>query len=119
MPKAALVILADTDTHEALGRIANALEVAKEMKEEGEDVKIVFDGAGTIWVPELADPEHKMHPLYEAVKDKIDGVCHFCAGAFGVRHKIEKLGDVPLLSEYDEHPSLLRLMRDGYQVITF
>ncbi|HYW94845.1 MAG TPA: hypothetical protein VE870_04610 [Bacteroidales bacterium] len=77
MSKVALLILADTETHESQGRIANALEVAKEMKENGEDVKIVFDGAGTKWVPKLADPEHKMHPLYEAVKDKIGGVCHF------------------------------------------
>jgi len=99
--------------------VVNALETAKEMKNENEDVKIVFDGAGTKWVPELANTEHKAHPLYEAVKDKIEGVCHYCAGAFGVRRKIEQLGDITLLSEYDEHPSLLRLMREGYQIITF
>lgn len=118
MIKAAIVVLADTETHEALGRVVNALETAKEMKDEGEDVTIVFDGAGTKWVPELSDKNHKVHPLFEAVNDKIEGVCHYCAGAFGVRHKIEKL-DIPLLSEYDEHPSLLRLIREGYQIITF
>lgn len=118
MIKTAIIILADTETHEALGRVVNALETAKEMKDEGEDVKIVFDGAGTKWVPELSNEEHKAHLLYEAVKNNIEGVCHYCAGAFGVRHKIEKL-DIPLLSEYDEHPSLLRLMRKGYQIVTF
>lgn len=118
MNKIGIIILADTETHEALGRVVNALETAKEMKDNEIDIKIVFDGAGTKWVPELSNAEHKLHPLFKSVKDSVDGVCYYCAGAFGVRSKIQKL-DFPLLSEYDEHPSLLRLINEGYQLITF
>jgi hypothetical protein len=33
MPKVAIVILADTETHESLGRVVNALEAVKEFKD--------------------------------------------------------------------------------------
>lgn len=47
MPKAAIVVLADTETHEGLGRVVNALEAVKEFQDAGEDVQLIFDGAGT------------------------------------------------------------------------
>jgi len=46
MNKVAIVILAEKGSHEALGRVVNAMEFAKELHEEGDDVKIIFDGAG-------------------------------------------------------------------------
>ncbi len=118
MAKVAIVVLAGTETHEGLGRVVNALEAVKELKDGGQDVKLIFDGAGTAWVPELAKPEHKAHRLYRAVGDKVAGVCAFCAGAFGVKNAAVALG-APLASEYDGHPSILKLVTGGYQVITF
>jgi len=47
MPKAAFVILASGDSPESLGRVVNALMGAYEMMESGQEVKIIFDGAGT------------------------------------------------------------------------
>jgi len=47
MAKAAIVILADTESKEGLGRVANTLTAAKEFREEDHEVTIVFDGAGT------------------------------------------------------------------------
>jgi hypothetical protein len=47
MAKAALVVLADTNSREGLGRIANALVTAQEFDQAGDEVTIVFDGAGT------------------------------------------------------------------------
>ena len=35
MTKVAIVILADTESNEGLGRVVNVLSVAKEFKEEG------------------------------------------------------------------------------------
>ena len=118
MAKVAIVVLAGTETHEGLGRVVNALEAVKEFKDGGHDVKLIFDGAGTEWVPELAKPDHRVHPLYRAVGDKVAGVCAFCAGAFGVKEAVVAQG-APLADEYDGHPSLLKLVTDGYQVITF
>jgi hypothetical protein len=118
MAKAAIVVLADTETHEALGRLVNALEAVKEFKDAGDDVRLIFDGAGTKWVAELAKPGHKAGPLFSAVKDKVTGVCAFCAGAFGVTESAQAC-NVALLSEYDEHPSFRKLVAAGFQVITF
>ncbi|MBI3963244.1 MAG: DsrE family protein [Deinococcus sp.] len=94
------------------------LEAVKEFKEAGDEVQLIFDGAGTQWVSELSQPEHKASALFAAVQDKISGVCAFCATAFGVKESTQAC-QVPLLSEYDGHPSFRKLLAAGYQVITF
>ncbi len=118
MAKIAVVVLADTETHGDLGRAVNALELAMEAKENNDEIKIVFDGAGTKWIPELADKNHKANLLYEKVKDKITGACEYCAGAFGVKDKIKELG-IPLLDEYKKHPSIRSYIEEGNNVVTF
>ncbi|MEX2272453.1 MAG: DsrE family protein [Vicinamibacterales bacterium] len=117
MNKVLVLLLADIETKEALGRVVNALQTAKEFKEAGDDIRLVFDGAGTRWIGELGSPEHKYHALFESVKDR-GGACSYCAGAFGVKAAVEK-HDVPLLDEFDGHPSLRRAVSDGYHVISF
>jgi len=42
----AIVLLADTESHADAGRMANALETAREAVEAGVGVEIIFDGAG-------------------------------------------------------------------------
>ncbi len=118
MAKAAIVVLADTETHEHLGRISNALTSAKEFKEAGDETTVVFDGAGTKWVAELSNPDHRLHKAFESVQDVVAGACSYCAASFGVKEEVEK-SDVPLLEEYAGHPSLQKLVSQGYQVITF
>ena len=116
--KAAIVVLADTDTHEALGRVVNALEAVKEFKEGGDEVQLIFDGAGSKWVGQLSRPDHKAHGLYESVRDRVSGVCEYCAGAFGVKDEVQACG-VPLTDDFEGHPSFRNLMSEGYQIITF
>lgn len=118
MNKVAVVILAEHGSHEAMGRVANALEFAKELIENEDEVKVVFDGAGTTFVPVLADEENDAHPLYKAVLPSIDGACKFCSKAFGVINEVRKTG-VELIDEYDGHPSLRQYIADGYQIVTF
>lgn len=62
--KVAIIILSDTETHESLGRVVNALSFAKELKENDDEVLLVFDGAGPRWIPELEDETHKAHTQY-------------------------------------------------------
>jgi hypothetical protein len=118
MAKAALVVLADTETREGLGRVVNAMITAKELKEAGDEVAIVFDGAGTRWAAALAADHRRYHALFEQVRDRIGGACAYCANAFGVRAEVEQAG-IALLEDFEQHPSLRSYLADGYQVLTF
>lgn len=118
MSKAAILLLADTETHADLGRAVNAMVAAKEFKEAGDDVRLIFDGAATKWPSVLADSEHKAHGLYEQVQDVVAGACGFCARAFESESDV-KAQHVHLLEEYDGHPSIRKMINDGYQVVTF
>ncbi len=108
MAKVAIVVLADTETHEGLGRVVNALEAAKEFKEAKDDIQLIFDGAGVKWIVDLSKPDHKLNGLFEAVKDRVAGACGFCAQAFEAQEKIPLCG-IPLLEEFDRHPSFRSL----------
>lgn len=116
--KIAIVILADTDTSADKAKVANALTTAYEFKEAGEEVTVVFTGAGTKWVAELSDPDHRLHRAFELVKDKVAGACKACAVSFGVREEVEASG-VPLLTEYRGHQSLRKLVKEGFEIVTF
>ncbi len=118
MAKAAVLLLADIETHADMGRAANALTTVEEFKEHGDDVTLIFDGAGTRWAAELTKPDNRLNPAFEKVRDKVAGACHFCAGAFGVRDELVANG-VPLLRDHKGHPSVRGLVADGYEVITF
>jgi hypothetical protein len=116
--KVAIVILADTETRADRAKVANALTTAYEFKETGEEVTVVFTGAGTSWIPELSDPDHRLHKAFDLVKDKVAGACKACAVSFGVKDEVEASG-VPLLAEYRGHQSFRMLVAEGFQVITF
>ncbi len=116
--KATIVILAGTDTHEGLARVVNALEAAKEFKEAGDEVRLIFDGAGVAWIPKLENPGHDLHGLYAAVRDQVAGVCDYCANAFGVHEAVQSCG-VPLTDEFEGHPSFRTLIASGHHIITF
>ncbi|WP_340098892.1 hypothetical protein [Salinibaculum salinum] len=118
MVNAAVVILAGTESHADTGRLVNGLETAKEFAEtDGDSVELVFDGAGTQWIPELEDENSDYHDLYQTVRDDTS-VCDFCAGAFGVEDAVDDAG-VVTLDDHDGHPSIRSLVADDYEVITF
>ncbi|HKJ69438.1 MAG TPA: hypothetical protein VKA68_15885 [bacterium] len=95
MAKVGIVMLADTETHGDLERAVNALETAKESIEADDEVKIIFDGAGTRWPAELADENHTAHSVYKAIEEGITGVCDCCARAFLVNSDNRPPGDSP------------------------
>jgi hypothetical protein len=118
MAKAAIVVLADTGTEEGMGRVVNALETAREFEETpGDEVQVVFDGAGTRWIPELADPDHDYNHLFERLRDQVS-VCGFCSSAFDVEGAVAGVR-VARVTSHDSHPEIRDLVHDGYQVITF
>jgi len=117
MVKAAIVVLAGTDGHENLGRVVNALETAREFAEADDELMLIFDGAGTTWVPALEDPTHDYHDLYQSVREHA-AVCDYCSSAFDIADAVDAAG-LDTLDEHDGHPSIRRLVDEGYEVITF
>ncbi|MFB6222155.1 MAG: hypothetical protein ABEH86_00580 [Haloarcula sp.] len=118
MTDSAVVILAGTDSHADAGRLVNGLETAKEFVEtEGDDVKLIFDGAGTEWIPELESEDSDYHELYQEVRDE-SAVCEFCSGAFGVEDDVAEAG-IEVLDDHDGHPSIRSHVDDGREIITF
>lgn len=114
--KVAIFVFADTESKEGLGRVVNALETAKEFKND--DVRLYFDGTGTKWPAELAKEDHIAHELYQSVTGKVAGACSFCSSAFGATESIKKCR-IQLVDEFDDHISVKKLLSDGFQIMNF
>ena len=113
MTKIAIVVFADINTMEAMGKVSNAFILASEAIEAGDELKIIFEGAGTKWIGEMGKTDHMLHQMYLGMKKHITGVCAYCAKAFGV-----KKAGISLIDEYKNHPSLRNLFVEGFDVIT-
>jgi len=102
-----------------LARALHALLYAQEIHESGHEVKVIFDGAGTVWVKQFEDEGNKYHQVYKAVKSLgvIEGVCDYCAGAFGVKEELQK-SNTKFVGERNGHPSLSQFIENDYQIIT-
>jgi hypothetical protein len=68
------------------------LATAYELKQNGDEVTVVFQGAGTRWVKLLAAPEHPVHGLFELVKDRVAGASVACATVFGATEDVTASG---------------------------
>jgi hypothetical protein len=68
--------------------------------------------------PPRADPNHEYHSLLSDTRDLVEGACTYCSNAYGVREQVEQ-SPVPLLDEYEGHPSVHRYITEGYEVVTF
>jgi hypothetical protein len=123
--KATIVIFSDpkNGSEEALGRVFNGLAAAYDFKQAGDDVSVVFQGAGTRWIGDLTKKDHPAHDLFEAVKDQVAGVSCGCADVFGASEDAEKSG----LDLIKENPvpgtrgmaSLRKYAAEGATIITF
>lgn len=61
--KNAIIVMSDpkTGSEEALGRVFNALAAAYDYKQAGDEVTLIFQGAGTRWAGELVKIDHPAH----------------------------------------------------------
>jgi len=123
--KAAIVVLSDpkSGSEEALGRLFNALAAAYDFKQKGDDVTLLFQGAGTRWAGEVTREDHPAHALYKAVEDIVAGVSCGCADVFGASAEAEKAGldfisDNPVPGTTGL-PSLQSLTAEGRTVLVF
>ncbi|UVT18249.1 MAG: DsrE family protein (plasmid) [Nitrospira sp.] len=123
--KTAIIIVSDpkSGSEEALGRVFNALALAAESKQKGDEVAVMFNGAGTRWPAELTKLTHPANGLYNAVRDVVQGASCGCADVFGAKDGVEACG-VPLkkdnaLAGTSGLLSLRQYMADGWQTIVF
>ena len=123
--KTAIVVLSDPDTNseEALGRVFNGLATAHELKQSGDEVTILFQGAGSRWPGMLSVPGHPVHDLFNLVKDRVAGASAACATVFGATQGLAASG-VPLISENSVPgtlglPSLRKFLIEGSPVLIF
>jgi hypothetical protein len=123
--KAAIVVLSDprNGSEEALGRLLNALAAAYDFKQRGDEVTLLFLGAGTRWAGEVVKAGHPAHDLYRAIEDTVAGVSCGCAEVFGATAEAERSGfdliqDNPVPGTAGL-PSLRKLASQGYSVLTF
>ncbi len=118
--KYAIILQAGRESHEGMARALHAFLYAKELKEHGHEVVLVFDGSGTEWAEELSNPESqsKLKPMYEQLKQVgiIEIICDFCAGAFAVKERLHQR-QLPLTAEYAGHPSIAKWADQGYELI--
>ena len=116
----AVILQAGKESHEGMARAVHALLYSKELKENGYDVVLIFDGAGTEWAEEFNNPESKSRILsmYKDVQalGVTEIICDFCAGAFGVKDKL-KVNLCPLVGEYQGHPSIVKWVKKGYRLV--
>lgn len=94
MSKTAIVVFSDpkSGSEEALGRLFNAMFLTLALKDKGQDVALIFQGAGARWPAEITNPAHAAHVLYHAVADKVAGVCGGCADVFGATEGVKATG---------------------------
>jgi hypothetical protein len=123
--KTAILVLSDpaSESEEAFGRVFNALAAALDLKSRGDEVRLVFQGAGTRWPEKLVREDHPAHALYRSVSDVIAGASAGCADAFGAREGIEAC-DIPVLAD-NRIPgtsgitSVAKLAAEGFNILTF
>lgn len=122
--KTAIIILSDPQSgEEALGRVFNALALAHEGLRAGDDVAVVFNGAGTRWPAVLTQPKHPATGLYNAVRETVRGASCGCAAVFGATAGVEACG-LPLLTDkvLAGTPGISNLrayLADGWQLFVF
>ncbi|MBP9094369.1 DsrE family protein [bacterium] len=123
--KAAVIVYSDpkNGSEESLGRVFNALAATYDFKQQGDEVTLLFQGAGTRWVGELSKQAHPAHALYQSVLDKVAGVSCGCADVFGATAEVEKQGldlikDNPVPGTTGL-PSVRKLVSDGYIILNF
>lgn len=123
--KHAVFILSDPGSaaDEALSRLLNALGFADECARNGDELAIVFAGAGTRWPAALAQPTHPAHARYDSLREHVRGASRSCALRNRATDGLAESG-VPLLADNQVAgtqgvASFRRYYADGWHVTVF
>ena len=119
--KTAIIVFSDpkAGSDEALGRVFNALAAAYDFKTAGEEVRLIFQGAGSRWPAELQKENHPAHELFKALKENVQGISSGCADVFGANtagFDLIKNNPVPNTSGVS---SFRMFNEEGFQTLIF
>lgn len=116
--KIAIILQAGAETHEGLARALHSILYARELRENGASVRLVFDGAGSEWAAKLhapeSPPEKRLSALFNELTKAgvVYEVCDYCSGAFHGKDILKEAG-APLSNQYMDHPSIAALGATG------
>ena len=115
----AVILQAGNETNEGKARAVHALLYATELAENGYEVALIFDGAGTGWANELRKPENPLHKHYLRIKElgMVEEICDYCAESFEVKEDLPEQQRKLLVGDYKGHPSLVKWIERGYRII--
>ncbi len=122
--KTAIFVMSDPKSgEESVGRVFNALAFAVEAQGKGDEVHVVFAGAGTRWPAELTKLAHPAHGLYEAARETIQGASCGCAKVFEATAGVDSCG-LPQLKDHALKgtpgiASIRRYVADGWSTLIF
>jgi len=116
-----LVILqAGKDSKDGGARGLHALLYTKELKDNGSEVTLVFDGAGTTWALAMQEKDYAYHKLYKELENAgvVEIICDACSMAYKVKKELKGKGLKNFEGEFEGHPSIVKWVKKGYQIIT-
>ena len=123
--KNAISIMTDPNSgsDEATSRLLNALGYADECRREGDELAIVFAGAGTRWPQELAKLAHPAHARYNGLREHVRGASRSCAIRNQAIEGVQAAG-LPLIGDNQVAgtqgvASFRRYYADGWNVSIF
>jgi len=98
--------------------VYRAMMFADELIRSGDDVTIVFDGAGSEALAEMMRPDNDLNRVWKKAAPALRGVCSYCAKAYEVKDELDA-ASVPMLVDDKGHASLRALLDEGRQIVTF
>ena len=117
MAKFLFVVMNDPTNLAESVKAAHALHYAIELKKEGHDVYVYFDGLG-VKIPITDSPYKGLKPAYDrALKEGVIlGACGYCASPPHLNVK-DKLSSIKLIGDEEHHYAFTDLVNQGYQII--
>ena len=82
--------------------------------------EIVFEGKATRMIPEMANANHFLNPLYTQAKARglLWGACQNCSHKMGVAHQVEA-ENILLCGDMSGHPPMSHFVKQDYSILTF
>ena len=117
MVKFLFVVMNDPTNLAESVKAAHVLHYAVELKKEGHDVYVYFDGLG-VKIPITDSPYKGLKPAYEKAlrEGVILGACGYCASPPHLNVK-DKLSNIKLIGDEEHHYAFADLVNQGYQII--